>query len=306
MRSFESVIQQTMSGVEERAVASTDQLATNIRQTAEEAMGRFDQATGQMRQVATDIRNELAVTRDEVRRGVLELPEETRESANAMRRAVAEQINALKDLSRIVQDSGRAFDTSGASTGKKSAARTAGANAPAPSGRAAAQVAETTAPSLRGSVDTPVAADRASAKPQSASQSSGWVSDLLKRASDEPAPRSPERTVESLNSLSVDIARAIDHETATKLWQQYRRGERDIFTRRLYTLNGQRTFDTIKGRYGSDAAFRASVDRYIDDFERLLADVSRNDRDGLMTQTYLTSDTGKVYTMLAHANGRLR
>jgi hypothetical protein len=25
-----------------------------------------------------------------------------------------------------------------------------------------------------------------------------------------------------------------------------------------------------------------------------------------MTQTYLTSDTGKVYTMLAHASGRLR
>jgi hypothetical protein len=25
-----------------------------------------------------------------------------------------------------------------------------------------------------------------------------------------------------------------------------------------------------------------------------------------MTQTYLTSDTGKVYTMLAHAAGRLR
>jgi hypothetical protein len=25
----------------------------------------------------------------------------------------------------------------------------------------------------------------------------------------------------------------------------------------------------------------------------------------MMTQTYLTSDTGKVYTMLAHAAGRL-
>jgi hypothetical protein len=26
----------------------------------------------------------------------------------------------------------------------------------------------------------------------------------------------------------------------------------------------------------------------------------------MVTQTYLTSDTGKVYTMLAHASGRLR
>ena len=37
-----------------------------------------------------------------------------------------------------------------------------------------------------------------------------------------------------------------------------------------------------------------------------LKDVARNDRDNVMTQTYLTSDTGKVYTMLAHAAGRLR
>jgi hypothetical protein len=44
----------------------------------------------------------------------------------------------------------------------------------------------------------------------------------------------------------------------------------------------------------------------MDDFQRLLEDVARNDRDNMVTQTYLTSDTGKVYTMLAHASGRLR
>ncbi len=37
-----------------------------------------------------------------------------------------------------------------------------------------------------------------------------------------------------------------------------------------------------------------------------MADVSRNDRDKMMAQTYLTSDTGKVYTMLAHASSRLK
>jgi hypothetical protein len=46
------------------------------------------------------------------------------------------------------------------------------------------------------------------------------------------------------------------------------------------------------------------VDRYITDFEKLLADVARTDRDRTVTQSYLTSDTGKVYTMLAHAAGR--
>jgi hypothetical protein len=33
--------------------------------------------------------------------------------------------------------------------------------------------------------------------------------------------------------------------------------------------------------------------------------VSRDDRDSVLARTYLTSETGKVYTMLAHASGRL-
>jgi hypothetical protein len=148
----------------------------------------------------------------------------------------------------------------------------------------------------------------------------GWVRDLLRGASREeqatnrPAeaaprgtgqPRTPLHVVESLNSLSVDIARAIDHEASVELWDRYRRGERNVFTRRLYTLKGQQTFDDIRRKYQSDGEFRGAVDRYCDDFEKLLDDVGRGDRDNIMTQTYLTSDTGKVYTMLAHAAGRL-
>ena len=116
--------------------------------------------------------------------------------------------------------------------------------------------------------------------------------------------RNPRHVMESLNSLSVDIARAIDHDASVDLWRRYQRGERDVFTRRLYTLKGQQTFDEIKRKYEREPEFRTAVDRYISDFEKLLADVARNDRDKVMTQTYLTSDTGKVYTMLAHAAGR--
>ena len=104
----------------------------------------------------------------------------------------------------------------------------------------------------------------------------------------------------------MDIARAIDHEASIELWNRYRRGERNVFTRRLYTLNGQQTFDEIRRKYQSDSEFRSAVNQYCEDFEKLLKDVSRNDRDNMMTQTYLSSDTGKVYTMLAHASGRLR
>ena len=118
--------------------------------------------------------------------------------------------------------------------------------------------------------------------------------------------RNPRQMVESLNSLSVDIARAIDHDASVDLWRRYQSGERDIFTRRLYTLNGQKTFEEIRNKYAQEPEFRSAVDHYIEDFEKLLSDVAKNDRDSTVTHTYLTSDTGKVYTMLAHASGRLK
>ncbi len=96
----------------------------------------------------------------------------------------------------------------------------------------------------------------------------------------------------------------IDHNAAIDLWDRYKRGERNVFTRRLYTLQGQQTFDEIRRRYRSDGDFRDTVDRYIEEFERLLAEVAKDDRDNMVANTYLTSDTGKVYTMLAHASGR--
>jgi len=166
----------------------------------------------------------------------------------------------------------------------------------------------------------------------------GWLTDLLSRASrepdtargddrqrpderpplrhdDRPAPRNDDRqarpddraqrhTIESLDSLSVDIARMMDHNAATELWDRYNRGERNVFTKRLYTMQGQKAFDEISKRYRADREFKQTVDRYIGEFERLLEEVSRDDRSQMVARTYLTSETGKVYTMLAHAAGR--
>ena len=114
----------------------------------------------------------------------------------------------------------------------------------------------------------------------------------------------PQASAEPLNALSMDIARAIDHDASAELWERHRRGERNLFTRRLYTLQGQQTFDEIRKKYQRDEDFRSAVDRYIQDFEKLLAEVSRTSKDRNASNAYLTSDTGKVYTMLAHASGR--
>ena len=116
--------------------------------------------------------------------------------------------------------------------------------------------------------------------------------------------RSPNQVVDSLNSLSLDIASSIDHNAAVDLWDRYQRGERNVFTRRLYTMQGQQTFDEIRNKYAREQEFRVVVDRYIEDFEKLLTEVAQTDPTHQTTQSYLTSDQGKVYTMLAHASGR--
>jgi hypothetical protein len=112
------------------------------------------------------------------------------------------------------------------------------------------------------------------------------------------------RGIDSLDSLAVDIARMIDHEAAAELWDRYNRGDRNVFTHKLYTMQGQKAFEEIRRKYRSERDFMRTVDRYIGEFERLLEEVSRDDRGQVVARTYLTSETGKVYTMLAHAAGR--
>lgn len=124
----------------------------------------------------------------------------------------------------------------------------------------------------------------------------------------EPAGKNIEpqlRSIESLDALSADIARLVDHDAAVELWERHKRGEKNALTRRIYTAQGQKTFEDIRRKYRRSTEFRETVDRYIEEFERLLDQVGRDDRGQVLTRTYLASDTGKVYTLLAHASGRL-
>ncbi len=314
---------ETMRSIYEDARNDTNAI---FRQSTE----RFTEVIHGMKHMAAEMQRELEATRSELRRGILELPQETAESAAQMRRVIVDQIEALAELNRIVARHGRGLDA------PEPARRTAAGNArerdevgpPAGSGERGeaprpAPRRELPSVSLTGSSNT--AARRAEAPAFGPApgndRASGWLSDLLQRASreEEPVPdgqretvpreaardeRTAAHSIESLDSLSVDIARMIDHNAAIELWDRYKRGERNVFTRRLYTLQGQKAFDDITKKYRADREFRQTVDRYITEFERLLDEVSRDDRGQVVARTYLTSETGKVYTMLAHAAGR--
>jgi hypothetical protein len=295
--------------------------ATALKSTYEESMDemkqmftelqeRFTDTAREVREVAQEVQGSLEQTRIELKRGVLELPHETRESAEAMRRVVADQLKALSELNEIVTRHARDIEV--VEPGAASAARYAESGGEARQ-RAAAPRGEPIEFRRRAAVDVRRAPPRevqaARAEPREEGERGGWLTDLLVRSTpreDEEEHRgNGSHAIESLDSLSVDIARMIDHDAAVELWDRHQRGERNVFTRRLYTSQGQKTFDEIRRRYRKSTDFRDTVDRYIDEFERLLEQVSRDDRGQVLSKTYLTSDTGKVYTLLAHAAGRL-
>ena len=300
---------------------------------------RFGETTREIRQTATSTAGEIEETRQELTRRMQGLPEATRQSQEAVRKAVSDQLKALGTLSALSTGAGAAAPppptppqspqqalppatttgfagTPSDNTPQSSdditsvtanlASQLGGVTNPPPQQQQPTQQTlppETSPPTSSSGLGVSMRA-----QPPQAQDDRWSVGDLLARASgpdmaaqSSAAPGGP--TVElRLN----DIASAIDQNTASNVWQRFRRGERDIFNRQLYTSQGQATFDEITGRYQRDTAFRTTVDRYIGDFERLLSDAERKGQNGQAIDNYLVSETGRVYLMLAHASGRLQ
>jgi hypothetical protein len=307
---------------------ATEESSAMFAQAAE----RFAEVLQGLKNMAGEMQHELETTRAELRRGILELPQETADSAAQMRRVIVDQIEALAELNRIVARHGRGMDAVEPAPRRieavEAAPRRAAREEPALTNGGQRGETVRARADITGMAPPPMSGRRADAPtlspgPAAGAGRTGWLSDLLTRASQQetdapptvreapPGRESPQEagrpernTIDSLDSLAVDIARMIDHDAAAELWDRYNRGESNVFSRKLYTAQGQKAFEEIRRKYRGDRDFMRTVDRYISEFERLLEEVSRDDRGQAVARTYLTSETGKVYTMLAHAAGR--
>ncbi|MDB5632916.1 MAG: hypothetical protein JWR49_1771, partial [Tardiphaga sp.] len=330
-RQFEAV---RASAEEERRL--TSQAMNEIyQQGTQEADAMFKQSADKfasmvqsMKHMAAEMHQELETTRTELRRGVFEMPQEAAESTAQMRKVIVDQIEALAELNRIVARHGRGLDvvsSTRASAPREeepamamaSNARNEAVSRPAP--RRDAPIGSASSLPLP---DIGSPAPRRTEAPSMAPASSdqgrdGWLSDLLSRADngeqdrEPPRPRAPTPTptpaasANPLESLSLDIGRLMDRTLAAEMWDRYQRGERKAFSKRLYTPAGQKAFDEVSRKYRSDRNFKQTVDRYITEFERLLDEVARDERGPAALRSHLTSETGLVYTLLAHSAGRL-
>lgn len=121
-----------------------------------------------------------------------------------------------------------------------------------------------------------------------------------------PASQTSSRhMIETLQAMAIDLSRFLEDEPPHDLLKRYRNGERNVFARRLASILGAEHTRVIAHKYHSDREFRDTVDRYIHQFEALLEQTARSDKENVLVETYLTSQTGKVYVTLASAIGRL-
>jgi hypothetical protein len=131
----------------------------------------------------------------------------------------------------------------------------------------------------------------------------GWLRDVLRNANSPSAPAAAPQ--QNLTALTDEIARSIEPAALADAWNRYQMGEQNVFSRRIYTLSGQSTYDQVKRRLTTDADFAKNSGSYMTEFEQLLQRAASGPDPVTETRAYLTSDRGKVYTMLAHASGRL-
>ena len=331
-RQFEAV----RAAAEEERRLTSDAMAELYQQSTQEADGMFKQSAERfatmvqsMKQMAAEMQGELEATRNELRRGVLEMPQEAAENTAQMRKVIVDQIEALAELNRIVARHGHGLDV--VTTGRTSIQREEEPLLASIAGGRGEFRSALAPPRMRdagGSASTLPPPDlgmpasrRTEAPPVSPASSDqgrdGWLSDLLNRTDgstppgagnrDVPRSRPPQQATggNPLESLSLDIGRLMDRNLAAEMWDRYQRGESKAFSKRLYTPAGQKAFDEVARKYRADRSFKQTVDRYITEFERLLDEVARDERGPAVLRSHLISETGLVYTLLAHAAGRL-
>ncbi|HUD52165.1 hypothetical protein [Parvibaculum sp.] len=310
-----------MSADVSRATAA---LTTDITQRTQELRGlvgnaitesdvaaeRFNAAMIRLGGAAKEAGRALQEAAGELESRIARMPSEAASSAASLNHVLQDQVSALASIADIVVRHARVLDRSAPIHIVGPAAGAAEAAPPPPP---------------RPDLPWPDAA-RSGEAPRAADATRRWgIPDLLaaaERTPDREVPPKPGETspdamsdnefhrsslqvIETLQALAVDLDRALEQSPPAELWQRYQAGERNVFARRLYNIAGRQLYDRIAVKYRGDAEFREHVERFVSLFEQLLASASARDRENILAETYLTSDTGKAYLILAQASGKL-
>ena len=130
------------------------------------------------------------------------------------------------------------------------------------------------------------------------------IKDHYEKESRDLFNRTSRHIIEDLNSISIDLTRALDGEVPEADWRRYIKGDRTIFSRNLLRNRQDALVRQIGERIRLDAAMRGYVTRYVELFDQLLQGAAKSDSENLLHATFLTSDVGKLYIILSKSLGR--
>ena len=112
--------------------------------------------------------------------------------------------------------------------------------------------------------------------------------------------------INELEALSIDINAVFNKAGKDdELWKKYYEGDHGAFVRYLSKNMTKKQVASVKDDYESNQSFRVLVDKYLSDFEALVASARQNERAGTLLALISGSDIGKVYCILARALGKL-
>lgn len=315
-----------LSSAEQRTRSAADDLQRSFTAVSSSVDEQLSSLKQRVELTSEDARRRSAKTAAEVqaeqawiREQLDKMPAETRENASAMRNALQEQLRALEHLSTI--SGGRTRDVapplpSSTLTGAYQAEARPGPAGPPPrrrlpsppAGGAPNQGPTPSAPMPQGGGLRGAPPVGPSTPPQQDPREAWSLGDLLARASRDEGhdPGSIGGRWQTSFPLNIEvIARSIDPSTTAAIWSRLRAGQRGVMVRSIYSPDGRAAFDEVARRYQSDPELRATIDRYLVDFERLQKEADMKDPTGRSVQAHLVSDTGRVYLFLAHASGRI-
>ncbi|PKP78318.1 MAG: hypothetical protein CVT81_04675 [Alphaproteobacteria bacterium HGW-Alphaproteobacteria-3] len=286
-----NVIQAT-EAMSDKVGTKTDELRALVERAAadgDNAADRFNAAMIGLGGTAREAGRALHEATDELASRMSELPAEAAAGASALKDVLEEQISALATIAEIVVRHARTLDRSSPQPYPASTERSfPQAAAPLP------EIQRAGGDQRRwGMSELLAAAERRGGSPNAFA------------GNERDFQRASLHVIETLQALAIDLDRALEQSPPPELWQRYQAGERNVFTRRLYNLAGRELYDRIAQKYRKESEFRAHVDRFLGSFEELLGAATARDRDNILVDTYLTSDTGKVYLMLGQATGKL-
>ncbi|MFT3967192.1 MAG: hypothetical protein QM690_15055 [Sphingobium sp.] len=125
------------------------------------------------------------------------------------------------------------------------------------------------------------------------------------RGRDHVAERSAQ-IIATLNDSAIDVTKWFSQDIGQREWASYLNGDKTLFARRAVRLLSGGDVKQVLARYDEDEQFREHVNRYVEDFEAMLADILEAKRGHSLAIALLSSDLGRLYVALAQAIERIR